>query len=303
MQAVRIRQADAVGLAGPLVLLVLGLGLATRTPAWTTALTVWATCLFAGVTALVLRARYPSRVTDAVAAFWPLPVVFALYSTLNPLIDRVSPTLMDPFILRADHLLFGGYPAVYFAGDLPPPLVDLLMIAYVSYYAWPVAMAVRLYVRGEHEQLQPVHHPGGAGNLAELPVLRAGPGHRPALHPGEPLRRPAQGWLLGTALYEALLRSPMIRDCFPSGHTALSLLILWYAFRHDRRFFWVMLPFAVGIISATLLMRFHYVLDLVFAVPFLLGVHALYELLGRLLPEAWTWDGVGHLKPVHLHQP
>ncbi len=114
---------------------------------------------------------------------------------------------------------------------------------------------------------------------------------------------PPQGWLLGTALYEALLRSPMIRDCFPSGHTALSLLILWYAFRHDRRFFWVMLPFAVGIISATLLMRFHYVLDLVFAVPFLLGVHALYELLGRLLPEAWTWDGVGHLKPVHLHQP
>lgn len=300
MQPVRIRQADVVGLVGPLVLLVLGVGLATRRVAWLASLSVWAACLLLGILAIALRARRPSRGTEILAAFWPLPVVFGIYMTLNPLIDRVSPTLMDPFILHADHLLFGGYPAVAVAGALPPPVVDLLMIAYVSYYAWPVAMAVVLYRRDDRE---------GLARFTTLMLLAfwlnfacyvmvpvIGPRFTLASH----FAGPPQGWLVGTFLFEALLRSPMIRDCFPSGHTALSLLVLWFAFRHHRRFFWVMLPFGVGIISATLLMRFHYVLDLVFAVPLLLAAHFLAESLYRRFPEAWTWDAVEHLKPAHV---
>ena len=56
-------------------------------------------------------------------------------------------------------------------------------------------------------------------------------------------------------------------DCFPSGHTGVAMLVtIWFfKFNHGQRY--LMATTTFFIICATLAMRFHYTLDLIFAFP------------------------------------
>jgi membrane-associated phospholipid phosphatase len=53
------------------------------------------------------------------------------------------------------------------------------------------------------------------------------------------------------------------RDCFPSGHTEITLLVLYYAWKFHRRTFWWMLAPCSAIILSTVYLRYHYVVDVI----------------------------------------
>jgi membrane-associated phospholipid phosphatase len=56
-------------------------------------------------------------------------------------------------------------------------------------------------------------------------------------------------------------RSRITYDCFPSFHTAGTLLMSWLCWRNARSMFWVMLPMAVSTPIACVYLRYHYVTD------------------------------------------
>jgi len=74
------------------------------------------------------------------------------------------------------------------------------------------------------------------------------------------------------------------RDCFPSGHVELTLLVLYYANRFHRRSFWWMLPAGSALIVSTVYLRYHYVIDvlagLLLALGVILAARPLYSALG-----------------------
>ena len=49
---------------------------------------------------------------------------------------------------------------------------------------------------------------------------------------------------------------------FPSLHAGIALVVLVFAWRDNRRLFWLLLPIALGIWASTLYLRYHYVVDL-----------------------------------------
>ncbi len=51
------------------------------------------------------------------------------------------------------------------------------------------------------------------------------------------------------------------QDAFPSGHTAVVLLVLYYAWHYVRGLFWVFLPVVIALIFSTVYLRYHYVID------------------------------------------
>lgn len=295
---VRVRQADLLTWGALALLLMLSFAPSARLEDWLVPVLVWTACVAVGIAAVGLRALHPSTLTHVLADFWVLPVVFAVYMTLNPVIDLFSPDLLDAFLMRGDATLFGGQISVWVDGRVPPPAVDLLMLAYVSYYLWPALQAARLYHAGREEALARFTLLVLLAIFLNQILYVAVPAIGPRFTLAEHFAGPPQGLLFGTALWESLLASPMLRDCFPSGHTALTFLVTWWAWRHDRPFARVLTPVAVLIVAATVLMRFHYFLDVVFAVPFALGVQALASVLSRRLPWAWTWDPSSGLQAV-----
>ena len=50
-------------------------------------------------------------------------------------------------------------------------------------------------------------------------------------------------------------------DCFPSGHTMLTLVTLGLAWRHAPRLLWVLAPVGLALIVSTVALRYHYAVD------------------------------------------
>ena len=51
------------------------------------------------------------------------------------------------------------------------------------------------------------------------------------------------------------------RDCFPSLHTAVSLVLLYQAKKNLKPLFWTFLPIVICIPMACVYLRYHYVVD------------------------------------------
>ena len=52
-------------------------------------------------------------------------------------------------------------------------------------------------------------------------------------------------------------------DAFPSLHVLMTLVLLGVDWHHWRWRFWIMLPFTLLMVAATLALRLHYAVDLV----------------------------------------
>jgi len=67
-------------------------------------------------------------------------------------------------------------------------------------------------------------------------------------------------------LHDLLLKMEgRIPDAFPSGHALIAMIVLVLSWRLHRRVFWWLLPFASGLILATMYLRYHYVVDVLAA--------------------------------------
>jgi membrane-associated phospholipid phosphatase len=69
------------------------------------------------------------------------------------------------------------------------------------------------------------------------------------------------------------------RDCFPSLHTAIYLVCSLAAWRHVRRYFWLLLPIAASVPLACLYFRYHYAIDVLAGAALALAVSGLARFL------------------------
>ncbi len=63
-------------------------------------------------------------------------------------------------------------------------------------------------------------------------------------------------------LFPFIDASSILRDCFPSLHTAVTTIVLVFAWRFEPKLFWLMLPFGLSLFISTVYLRQHYVIDL-----------------------------------------
>ncbi|MBK8550579.1 MAG: phosphatase PAP2 family protein [Ignavibacteria bacterium] len=57
------------------------------------------------------------------------------------------------------------------------------------------------------------------------------------------------------------------RDAFPSGHTLIVILITYLSHKIKSNSFYFYLPYSILLIFSTVYLRYHYVIDLIAAVP------------------------------------
>ncbi|MCY1023162.1 phosphatase PAP2 family protein [Pyxidicoccus sp. MSG2] len=225
-----------------------------------------------------LEASFPKqRWLTTAADWWLLPVAVLTHGWLSPVVDTLNPILKDAQLVAADQKLFGFQAAVELAHRVPPWLNDILLICYYGHFVWPLVLGVALYRRARGVSSDFSEYLTGLGmlflfNYAAYALV-------PAVGPRYFLigsfDGPLQGAML-TPVLDSLMRAPRYaRDCFPSGHTGTTLLVLFYAWRFHRPLFWIMLGPGIGLVIATLAGRFHYATDLVCAVPLVMVVAGL----------------------------
>ncbi|MBK9064139.1 MAG: phosphatase PAP2 family protein [Acidobacteria bacterium] len=232
----------------------------------------------AAVPALVafLRARRPnpSKNLQIFFDYYVIACIVVIFDGLGPLIRAVNPVDKDPHLIAFDRWLTGTDPTVFLERFATPFLSDVLTFFYSLYYFHPIVLGT-LVLRDDRKR------PAAERDFARYAftmvfvffVSYVGYFIVPAVGPrftvthAGPLPRGAVARVIDDTLN--MLESNK-RDCFPSGHTMVVTAVLLEAARRSRKTFWWFLPFAVGLVIATVFCRYHYVADVLagFALAF-----------------------------------
>ncbi|MDH4230733.1 MAG: phosphatase PAP2 family protein [Nitrospirota bacterium] len=195
---------------------------------------------------------------------FPIVCILMVFDSLERLVHYINPRDIDPLLIRLDYLLFGGYPTVMLEAIMTPLLTDVLQTAYSSYYFLPVTLGVVLKLKGDDLAFD------RSLFLIMLCFYLSYMGYMlmPAIGPRFTLNhlqsRELEGLLITEPLQQLLNRLEGVkRDAFPSGHTAITLTVVYLAWRFEKKLFAVMLPVALALIFSTVYCRYHYVVDVI----------------------------------------
>ena len=196
--------------------------------------------------------------------FMPLFIVLFVFDSLSHLTHYVNPIDRDGALARIDEAIFGYSPVLKLQGAIRPALTTLLQLCYTSYYFVPVVFCLILYFRNPEKEFEQAVF----GIILGFFVSYVGYLLVPALGPRFYLKSLFSHDLmrgpLATAIDDTLnVLEGRNRDAFPSGHTEIVLIVLMYAWRFKRWYFWVALPPIIGLIFSTVYLRYHYAIDVI----------------------------------------
>jgi membrane-associated phospholipid phosphatase len=221
-----------------------------------------------------------------IRGWYPVLIIPITYKELTYLIPLIHPTDFDATLAAVDFRVLGVHPTIWLERFTWPPLTEVLQLTYSCYYFLPIVLGVVLWRRRTPEfyfWVFVVVLGFYVSYLGYISVPAIGPRFLPEIAEAQTI--PLSGIWLFASVREVLDRAEGItRDCFPSGHTELTLLVLYYARAFHKKVFWWLFPIGTGIIISTMYLRYHYLIDVVagalLAVVIILFAKPLYRVLG-----------------------
>ncbi len=223
----------------------------------------------------VLVAHFNPTIRNPVRFLLGVAGISVAFSLAGAYIPVVHPRTFEIELLAFDRLLFGTSAAEFFSRWNFLGLNEALQVAYSTYYFLPLPPLLFLMAKGRHEDLEYFILALVLGFYASFVLYVMVPARSPyvvdLLQSGLPavartfqFEGPLELGPVGSFIRHFLDGVEANKtDCFPSGHTGLSLISLV----HVARFLPRLLPLYVALVGsimvATLHLRYHYVLDLV----------------------------------------
>ena len=195
----------------------------------------------------------------------PFLACILIYTNLHDTIGFVNPHDVHHYLVALDEMLFGVEPTVWAERFITPARTEVMELFYLNFFWIAPSTALLLLVRGRWAAFR-------ATTMGVLVCFYLGyvlyvvfPAAPPRLVLVYEYTRNLRGYpsLFSTLSAQAFALLPVdSRAAFPSLHAAVSLVSLVYARRHLRPWFFVLLPFSLGLWVSTVYLRHHYVVDL-----------------------------------------
>lgn len=223
--------------------------------------------LVAGITAISFYAARSNTWRPAfyLRAFMPIFIILVAFDSLGDLIPWIRPRYLDDALIRIDHAVFGVHPTVWMERFIHPVLTNALMLAYLTYYPMAIVLAVLLLRKDRafefDEALFGIVLCFYLSYIGYLLVPAVGP--RFTLVDLQTADLQASPFTLAAKDILNTLEHNKT-DAFPSGHTAVALMTLYYARKfREKVYAAVLVPTVLALILATVYLRYHYVIDVV----------------------------------------
>jgi membrane-associated phospholipid phosphatase len=210
------------------------------------------------------RVAYKFQIGYFVRSWYAVVLIPITYKELSYLIPLIHPRDFDTELAMIDYRIFGVHPTLWIERLTWPALTEFLQLSYATYYFWPIALGALLWRKRWFDKYHFWVFIVAIGfylsYLGYLLVPATGPRFLPMIKDAQSM--PLTGIWFYQTIRETLDKAEGItRDCFPSGHTELTLLTLYYAHKFHRRLFWLMFVPASALIISTVYLRYHYVID------------------------------------------
>lgn len=215
--------------------------------------------------ALLDRKAGTWKILSLIRVFAPIVIIAIIFNSLGDLIFGIRTRHYDEILIRIDYALFGVHPTVWMERLNNPLLTGLLQAAYISYYGMPIALALALYFREDKNAFNSAVF--GIvlcfylSYIGYLLVPAVGPRFTLSHVQTTDLRADPMTLWVRQAL-DGLEHNKT--DAFPSGHTAVALVTLMYAWKYrEKVLFRILAPAVTALIVSTVYLRYHYVVDVI----------------------------------------
>ncbi|WP_161605010.1 phosphatase PAP2 family protein [Brevibacillus massiliensis] len=194
----------------------------------------------------------------------PFCLLLFIYRVLNFYVPLFSPLDRDDWLLHADRWLFGVQPTIWLQQFVHPLLTDCFSFAYMAWFPLIFVTMVLLHFLSKKavtEYTASVLFTFYLGYFCYLLI--------PAVGPYYTLQQTYSislaGGLVTAAQQNLVLPGDLNipRDAFPSLHTAVSLVMLYFIAVYRPRWLWLYVPLVASILLSTVYLRYHYVIDVI----------------------------------------
>jgi len=231
--------------------------------------------------------------------FYSYPFVLFVFKEIYLMVRPIHPVDYDWLFISIDHWMFGVNPTQWAAQFAHPVLTEMFQIAYFSYYILFLMLGIELFRRHTIDEFDYgaflVVYGFYLSYLGYFLLPAVGP--RFTLHNFYALDRELPGLLLttpmrnfinaGESISSALPNAIQLvqRDVFPSGHTQLTLIVVYLGHLYHLKTRWIMTILGTLLIVSTIYLRYHYVIDLLGGALFFL--FTIWS--GKKIQAWWKW--------------
>jgi len=240
-------------------------------------LTVYILLVLSIIGMMYIACKFPENgIIKLLHIFYFFAVLLISFSNLGLTIPYFS-SYKDIYLIKIDKWLFlGEYPHIILKKYSYPLFIEVLQWAYSTFYFLPIFLAIILIRLQKFEELNLgitiIVATFYLNYIGYILVPAVGP--RFTLVANTPytiipiLKDDLKGVFLFRFLYDSLYKLELNKvDCFPSGHTAITLLIIYLSYKYARKMFYLFLIIGTLLILATVFIRYHYIVDIIFAIP------------------------------------
>jgi membrane-associated phospholipid phosphatase len=231
-----------------------------------------------------LENRSNARIWRIIHYWYIAPLILVTFKELYFMIKPIRGQDYDYLFIQIDRWMFGTDPTHFLYQFSHPVLTEILQIVYGSFYLLPVLLGLFLlrnkrYLAADFAVFSVIYgfYLSYIGYFA-LPGI----GPRFTLHNFETMNEDLPGLFLTDALREFVNTGESIpfgtenpadvvqRDVFPSGHTMITLIVMYLAVRLKSRSKYFFVVIGSLLIFATVYLWYHYVIDLIGGLVFMI---------------------------------
>jgi membrane-associated phospholipid phosphatase len=225
--------------------------------AWLATAHVLATAL------LIYQVKHPNATSWVFRNWYPLPYVASCYKEMALFIPAVRHTDAEQWLSNLDYRIWGVYPTVWLERIHTPVLTEFLQVIYTLFIPAVLYICWALWRRRQYADFQYYGFLIALGFLVSYLGYMLVPARGPRFLLKNLQHIPLQGLWLFQGMQHTLDRLESAHyDCFPSGHTELTILAWWGSRMVSKRLFRLYFAYTPCIIFATVYLRYHYTVDL-----------------------------------------
>lgn len=226
------------------------------------------------------------------------PMIFITFKQLYFMVHPINPRDYDDILIKIDRWLLGVDPTHFLQKFSHPLLTEILQIVYTSFYLLPIIVGIDLIKNKRYEEFEfsafLIVYGFFLSYLGYFSFPAVGP--RFTLHNFFDIDKELPGLFLTQYLREFVNIGESIprgtinphelvqRDVFPSGHTQMTLLTMYATVKFNTKTKYFIIPIGLLLIFSTVYLRYHYVIDVIAGVVFM--IITLWT--GRIIYRAWN---------------
>jgi membrane-associated phospholipid phosphatase len=216
--------------------------------------------------------------------YYVIPLIFLTFKEVYVLLSAIRTIDYDHLLISIDRFIFGIDPTVYLYQFSHPILTEIMQIAYATFFLLPIILGVEFQKKNDYNTFNFIIFTVVLGFFLSyigyflLPAV----GPRFTLHDFDAQNIELPGIFITNFLREIVNIGESIpngtinpievvqRDVFPSGHTQMTLIIMYLAVKLKSKNKIFFLVDGTLLIISTVYLRYHYVIDLIGGFAFMI---------------------------------